>query len=57
VPGVGFDAAIEQRIRHGLAARLGEGVRIDVEVVAAIAPEISGKYRYVVSRVGVLGMA
>ena len=51
VPGVGFDADTVGRIEHGLAARLGEGVRIDVEQVAEIAPEKSGKYRYVVSKV------
>lgn len=57
VPGEGFGSEIEQRIQRGLAARLGEGVRIEVEEVEAIAPEKSGKYRYVVSRVGVAGMA
>ncbi len=51
VPGAGFDADTVGRIEHGLAARLGEGVRIDVEQVAEIAPEKSGKYRYVVSKV------
>ena len=51
VPGVGFDADTVGRIEHGLAARLGEGVRIEVEQVAEIAPEKSGKYRYVVSKV------
>ncbi len=57
VPGEGFGSEIEQRIQRGLAARLGEGVRIEVEEVEAIAPEKSGKYRYVVSRVDVAGMA
>jgi len=51
VPGPGFDADTTQRIQHGLVARLGEGVRIEVEPVDAIAPEKSGKYRYVVSKV------
>ena len=51
VPGVGFDADIVARIARGLAARLGEGVRIDVEQVGAIEPERSGKYRYVLSKV------
>jgi len=51
VPGPGFDADTTQRIQDGLAARLGEGVRIEVEPVDAIAPEKSGKYRYVVSKV------
>ena len=57
VPGEGFGSEIEQRIQRGLAARLGEGVRVEVEEVEAIAPEKSGKYRYVVSRVDVAGMA
>ncbi|MHB8785411.1 MAG: phenylacetate--CoA ligase family protein [Thauera sp.] len=57
VPGEGFGSETEQRIQRGLAARLGEGVRIEVEEVEAIAPEKSGKYRYVVSRVDVAGMA
>ncbi len=51
VPGPGFDADIVLRIQRGLAARLGEGVRIEVEQVNEIAPEKSGKYRYVVSKV------
>ncbi len=57
VPGEGFGSEIEQRIERGLAARLGDGVRIEVEEVEAIAPERSGKYRYVVSRVDPAGMA
>ncbi|HET9952705.1 MAG TPA: AMP-binding protein [Candidatus Eisenbacteria bacterium] len=38
-------------IEAGFRARLGAGVRIDVERVAAIAAAASGKYRYVESRV------
>jgi phenylacetate-CoA ligase len=51
VPGPGFDAAARERIGHEFRARLGESVRVRVDEVAAIAPEASGKYRYVVSRV------
>ena len=51
VPGPGFGADTVLRIQRGLAARLGEGVRIEVEQVNEIAPEKSGKYRYVVSKV------
>ncbi len=51
VPGPGFSADTRLRIQRGLVARLGEGVRIEVEQVAEIAPEKSGKYRYVVSKV------
>jgi len=39
------------RIRVGMARRLGSRVRIDVEIVDDIPPERSGKYRYVVSKV------
>ena len=41
---------VDQISRH-LSARLGEGVRVEVEQVVEIAPEKSGKYRYVVSKV------
>lgn len=40
---------IQRRIKAGLRARLGDDVRIEVEQVDAIAPEKSGKFRYVVS--------
>lgn len=46
-----FGAADEQAIRKGLQARLGAGVGIEIERVARIVPEKSGKHRYVVSRV------
>ena len=51
VPGQGFGEEVERRIQRGLAARLGEGVRVEGEQVVEIAPEKSGKYRYVVSKV------
>lgn len=51
VAGPGFDADTVARIERGLAARLGEGVRVEVERVDVIAPEKSGKYRYVLSKV------
>jgi phenylacetate-CoA ligase len=41
----------EAEIRAAIAARLGGGVRLDIEYVIAIEPEKSGKYRYVVSKV------
>lgn len=44
-------AASESRIRSSFAARLGHGVRLDIEYVEAIEAEASGKYRYVVSKV------
>jgi phenylacetate-CoA ligase len=52
VPEAGFGAAQEQLIVDGFRRRLGAGVQVQLERVAAIAPEKSGKYRYVVSRVG-----
>ena len=55
VPGPGFDAGITRHIQRGLAARLGEGVHIEVEEVNEIAPEKSGKYRYVLSKVDASG--
>jgi phenylacetate-CoA ligase len=51
VPGTGFGPATKQAIVDGLRARLGGDVSIAVEEVQAIAPEKSGKYRYVVSKV------
>lgn len=49
VPGDGFDPAIAGRVVDGFKARLGPEVRIRVDIVPAIAPEKSGKYRYIVS--------
>ena len=44
--------AATRRIEADFKARLGAAVRIEVEPVASIAAEKSGKYRYVVSKVG-----
>ena len=57
VPGAGFDADTTRHIQRGLAARLGDGVRIEVEQVTEIAPEKSGKYRYVISKVDASGVS
>lgn len=51
VRGDGYTTATDQAIRDGLARRMGEGVDIVIEHVESIAPEKSGKFRYVVSRV------
>jgi phenylacetate-CoA ligase len=51
VAGPEFDPAVVERIKTGMARRLGAGVAIDVEVVDDIPPEASGKYRYVTSKV------
>lgn len=45
-----FDRNNVERIRAGMARRLGEGVRIDVDLVQDIPAETSGKYRHVVSK-------
>lgn len=47
----GFDPACIAVIQAAARARLGETVRVDVELVPEIAAEASGKFRYVVSRV------
>lgn len=46
-----FDTACIAKIAADARARLGASVSVDVELVDAIRPEASGKYRYVVSRV------
>ena len=49
VAGPGFDPASPARVAEGMRRRLGAAVRVDVNLVDAIAPEKSGKYRYIVS--------
>ncbi len=44
-----FDRGQAQAIAAGFRQRLGETVQVDVEFVPQIAPEKSGKFRYVVS--------
>ena len=51
VPGAGFSTNDEQCIVQGLQQRLGKNVSIEVERVSAIPAELSGKYRYVMSKV------
>jgi phenylacetate-CoA ligase len=48
-----FDRHRLADIEQGMRARLGPGVRIDLELVASIPSEASGKFRYVVSKVPV----
>jgi phenylacetate-CoA ligase len=43
--------ATRSRLTAGLAARLGDDMRVNIRLVAAIAGEASGKFRYVVSHV------
>ena len=49
VRGEGFDPAAPAAIQAGFRARLGAEVDVGVDFVDAIAPEKSGKYRYIVS--------
>jgi phenylacetate-CoA ligase len=42
-------------IIQGVQARLGDNVRVEIKLVDTIAPEASGKYRYVVSHVPLQG--
>ena len=52
VPGPACDVpAAITRIQREFTARLGDGVAVNVEKVAEIPAEKSGKYRYVVSKV------
>ena len=52
VPGPGFEPAVRvPQIVQGMQRRLGAQVQVQVQQVAAIAPEKSGKFRYVVSHV------
>ena len=46
-----LDCAVRDHLVAGMRQRLGAAVQVIVEQVAAIAPEASGKFRYVVSRV------
>lgn len=51
VPGTGWSEARRSELVAGIAARLGNEVRVAIRVVDHIAPEASGKFRYVVSHV------
>jgi phenylacetate-CoA ligase len=50
--GSDFDRRQQAAIVAGFQRRLGAGVHVDVELVDHIPPEKSGKFRYVVSKVG-----
>lgn len=51
VAGSGWSDARRSEMVAGIVARLGDGVRVAVRDVDHIAPEASGKHRYVVSHV------
>ena len=55
VPGPRWQAESTRTIQGGLRQRLGNDVRVTVRLVDQIAPEASGKHRYVVSRVALGG--
>ncbi|HEU4335149.1 MAG TPA: AMP-binding protein [Candidatus Eisenbacteria bacterium] len=48
-----FPAGAEAALAKGLRGQLGEGMRVEFDTVESIPREASGKYRTVVSRVGV----
>lgn len=51
VPEQDLGNELRTKIEQGFKARLGAGVAIQVEQVSEIAPEKSGKFRYVISKV------
>ncbi|HMM46965.1 MAG TPA: phenylacetate--CoA ligase family protein [Thiobacillaceae bacterium] len=55
VPDARWDETAEATVVNGLRARLGEELQIELRVMDAIAPEASGKHRYVVSHVPLSG--
>ena len=55
VPDARWDEAAGAAVVQGLRARLGQGVAVDLRLLGAIAPEASGKHRYVVSHVPLQG--
>ena len=56
VPDARWTEAAHAKVMAGLAARLGNDVRINIRLVDAIPVEASGKYRYVVSHVPQRGL-
>ena len=46
-----FDAAMTEKIVREFQKRLGNSVRININIIDSIPPEKSGKYRYIVSHV------
>ena len=53
VPDERWNESGRKRVVDGLHARLGHDAQIDLRLVEGIAPEASGKHRYVVSHVPV----
>jgi len=55
VPDSRWSDAAREAVQSGLRARLGPTLQIDLKLLDAIAPEASGKHRYVVSHVPLQG--
>lgn len=55
VPDASWNDAASEAVIQGLRARLGPTLNIDLKLLDAIAPEASGKHRYVVSHVPLNG--
>lgn len=55
VPDARWGDDAREAVLHGLRARLGSGLDVDLRLLDAIAPEASGKHRYVVSHVALQG--
>jgi len=55
VPDARWNDAAREAVVRGLRARLGTTLAVDLRLLDAIAPEASGKHRYVVSRVPLRG--
>lgn len=55
VPDERWNEAAREAVIQGLRARLGPALKIDLKLLDAIAPEASGKHRYVVSHVSLNG--
>jgi phenylacetate-CoA ligase len=51
VPDAHWNDAARESVMQGLHARMGPALKIDLKLLNAIAPEASGKHRYVVSHV------
>ena len=55
VPAAGWNEAAREAVVQGLRARLGGTLNVNLKLLDAIAPEASGKHRYVVSHVSLHG--
>jgi phenylacetate-CoA ligase len=55
VPDARWNEAAGTAVVQGLRARLGDALKVELRLLDAIAPEVSGKHRYVVSRVPLQG--